>query len=81
MVGPNVSDDIRSQQLVWNIQSRTPTMLRMLLGAKPMTKEQWGQVIAPTLVISGEEVVPRFTRLIYRIKFVLLLMGKRFELG
>jgi len=56
MVGPNVSEDIRIQQLVWNLQSQTPTILRMLWGAKPMTREEWKDVVAPTLVIAGEEV-------------------------
>jgi hypothetical protein len=57
MVGPNVSEDIRRQQLVWNLQSQTPTIQRMLSGAKPMTREEWHNVGAPTLVIVGEEVV------------------------
>jgi len=56
MVGPNVSDRIKMQQLVWNLQSQTPTSLRMLYGAKPPTLEEWKNIVAPTLVISGEEV-------------------------
>lgn len=56
MVGPNVSEDIRSQQLVWNLESQTPTTLRMLRGIKLMTPEEWSNVKAPTLVITGEEV-------------------------
>jgi len=55
-VGPNASEDVRIQQLVWNIQSRTPTTLRFLRGARPLTREEWGQVVAPTLIIVGEEV-------------------------
>jgi len=56
MVGPNVSEDIRFKQLMWNLQSQTPTILRMLSGARPLTKEEWHDVVAPILVISGEEV-------------------------
>jgi hypothetical protein len=61
MVGPNVSEDIRIQQLVWNLQSQTPTILRMLSGAKPMTREQWNEVLTPTLIIAGEEVYSAMT--------------------
>jgi pimeloyl-ACP methyl ester carboxylesterase len=56
MVGPNVSDDIRKQQLVWNLQSQTPTSLRMLYGARPPTPGEWHSLVMPTLVIAGEEV-------------------------
>jgi hypothetical protein len=58
MVGPNVSEDIRIQQLVWNLQSQTPTIIRMLYGAKPMSRDEWHNVKAPVLIISGEEVIP-----------------------
>ena len=71
MVGPNASEDIREQQLVWNLQSQTPTVLRMLHGAKPMTREEWHDVKAPTLIIAGEEVLRPIISLIFRIKFVL----------
>ena len=63
MVGPNVSDDVRAQQLVWNLQSQTPTTLRMLYGAHPMTRDEWHNIMAPTLVIAGEEVF-RFRSLV-----------------
>jgi pimeloyl-ACP methyl ester carboxylesterase len=56
MVGPNVPDKVKVQQLVWNLQSQTPTSLRMLYGAKPPTPEEWGSIVPPTLVIAGEEV-------------------------
>jgi len=56
MVGPNVTEKIRSQQLIWNLQSQTPTTLRMLRGAKALTPDEWGSIEAPVLVISGEEV-------------------------
>jgi hypothetical protein len=81
MVGPNASEDIRKQQLVWNIQSQTPTILRILHGAKPMTREEWHDVKAPTLIIVGEEVLRSISSLIFRIKFVLRLKEKRFEHG
>ena len=58
MVGPIVSEDVRTQQLVWNLQSQTPTILRMLYGAHPMTRDEWHDVKAPTLIIAGEEVYP-----------------------
>jgi hypothetical protein len=58
MVGPDVSKEVRTQQLVWNIQSRTPTTLRMLAGAQPMTREEWKHISVPILVISGEKVLP-----------------------
>ena len=58
MVGPNVSKEVRTQQLVWNLQSQSPTILRMLHGAHPMTRDEWRNVKAPTLVITGEEVFP-----------------------
>lgn len=57
MVGPNVSEEVRIQQLVWNLQSQTPTILRMLHGANPMTRDEWHNVKAPTLIIVGEEVL------------------------
>jgi hypothetical protein len=57
MVGSNVSDDIREQQLVWNLQSQTPTTLRMLRGVRPLTRDEWHSIVAPTLVICGEEVI------------------------
>jgi pimeloyl-ACP methyl ester carboxylesterase len=56
MVGPNVPDEVKVQQLVWNLQSQTPTSLRMLYGAKPLTPEEWRSIVPPTLVIAGEEV-------------------------
>ena len=58
MVGRGASEDIRIQQLVWNLQSQTPTTLRMLYGAHPLTRDEWFKVTAPTLIIAGEEVVP-----------------------
>jgi hypothetical protein len=56
MVGPNVPERIKTQQLVWNLQSQTPTTLRMLKGAKPLTSEQWHDIVAPVLIIAGEMV-------------------------
>src|SRR5436190_22112432 len=81
MVGRNASEDIRKQQLVWNLQSQTPTVLRILYGAKPMTREKWHDVKAPTLIIVGEEVLRSISRLIFRIKFVLRRKEKKFENG
>ena len=56
MVGPNVSERIKTRQLVWNLQSQTPTTLRMLKGARPLSHEEWGRVIPPVLIIAGELV-------------------------
>jgi len=70
MVGPNASDLIRAQQLVWNVQSRTPTFVRMVSGAHPLSREEWQKVKAPVLIISGEEVPGSFTPLTLRITFV-----------
>jgi hypothetical protein len=56
MVGPNVSEEVRTQQLVWSLQSQTPAILRMLHGAHPMTRDEWRNVKAPILVIAGEKV-------------------------
>jgi hypothetical protein len=56
MVGPTVTDRIRSQQLIWNLQSQTPTTLRMLRGAKALTPKEWESIRVPILIISGEEV-------------------------
>lgn len=82
MVGLNVSEDIRMQQLVWNLQSQTPTIIRMLYGAKSMSRDEWNNVKAPVLIISGEEVVhvDDFSNFC-RIKYVLPPKAKRFELG
>jgi hypothetical protein len=57
MVGPNVDDAVKEQQLVWNLQSRAPTTLRMLRGAKPLTREEWQSVAPPVLIITGEYVI------------------------
>jgi hypothetical protein len=59
MLGPNVSESIKTQQLVWNLQSQTPTTLRMLNGAKPLSRQEWHSIIAPTLIIVGEMVIHR----------------------
>jgi hypothetical protein len=56
MVGPNVSESVRTRQLVWNLQSKTLTTLRMLQGATPLTREEWATVIAPVQIIAGESV-------------------------
>jgi hypothetical protein len=56
MVGPNVSDKIRMQQLAWNLQSQTPTSLRTIYGANPPTPEEWHSIDTPTQIIAGEEV-------------------------
>jgi hypothetical protein len=80
MVGPNVSKDIRTQQLIWNLQSQTATALRVLRGAKSLTREEWQSIIAPTLVIVGEEVLARSVS-DSRIKYVPLLMERKFEDG
>jgi pimeloyl-ACP methyl ester carboxylesterase len=64
MVGPNVSESIKTRQLVWNLQSQTPTTLRMLKGARPLTRDEWGQVIPPVLIIAGELVLILFSTLI-----------------
>lgn len=56
MVGPNTSEDVRTQQLVWNLQSKTPSTLRMIHGAHPMTRDEWHSIKAPTFIIAGEEV-------------------------
>ena len=56
MVGPNVSENIKTRQLVWNLQSQTPTSLRMLNGATPLSPEEWGRVIPPILIVAGELV-------------------------
>lgn len=58
MVGPNVSEQVKLQQLAWNLQSRTPVAARMVAGAAPPTKEEWQSITAPILVIAGEEVHP-----------------------
>jgi|SRR5579859_5037278 pimeloyl-ACP methyl ester carboxylesterase len=56
MVGPNVPESVRTQQLVWNLQSQTPTTLRMLRGATPLAREEWATVIPPVQIIAGELV-------------------------
>lgn len=56
MVGPNVPANVRTRQLVWNLESQTPTTLRMLRGATPLTREEWATVIPPVQIIAGELV-------------------------
>jgi pimeloyl-ACP methyl ester carboxylesterase len=61
MVGLNASEDVRIQQLVWNIESQTPTTLRFLRGAKTLAREEWSQIVEPILIIVGEKVTPPCT--------------------
>jgi hypothetical protein len=70
MVGPNVPERIKTQQLVWNLQSQTPTTLRMLKGARPLTSGQWYDIVAPVLVIVGEMVNHTLKVADDRIKYV-----------
>lgn len=81
VVGSDVSDDIRAQQLVWNMQSQTPTTLRMLNGAMPMTREEWHSLQVPVLIILGEEVTLRSLQLTCRIKFVLRRTARKYDYG
>jgi hypothetical protein len=77
MVGPNVSESIKTRQLVWNLQSQTPTTLRMLKGARPLTRDEWGQVIPPVLIIAGELVRILSSLLIFcRTEYVLRRMRR-----
>jgi len=57
MLGARASNSIREQQLIWNLESQTPTILRMLHGLQMPTFEQWRSIQCPTLIICGEEVI------------------------
>ena len=81
MVGDNASDDIRAQQLIWNVQSRTPATLRMLRGAQPLDPEEWRKIVVPTLIVVGEEVLPFHQSTNVRTKLVHRQRERRSEHG
>lgn len=55
MLSPNNhSDELRAQQLYWNLQVQTSSWLRMAYFASPSTEQDWRQVDCPVLLIAAE---------------------------
>jgi len=54
-VGKNASEDVRSLQLRFNEQSRTPVWRRMASGIALPTREQWRAIKLPILLLGATE--------------------------